>query len=98
MREEKVGISSLPTDITLRLPEAEGGEGSSWRGRRGGGSSSGTLVAASARDAWCAAIVFVEIQWYSMVLGSDTEQHSQLLQSFAYITVNMSNVCATFGI
>ena len=43
-------------------------------------------------------MVFVEIQWYSMVLGSDTEQHSQLLQSFAYITVNMSNVCATFGI
>ena len=26
LREEKVGISGLPTDITLRLPEAEGGE------------------------------------------------------------------------
>ena len=30
-REEKVSISGLPTDITLRLPEAEGGEGRRWR-------------------------------------------------------------------
>ena len=55
MREEKVGISGLPTDITLRLPDAGGGEGRRWRGRRGGGSFSGMLVAASAREAWCAA-------------------------------------------
>ena len=27
MREEKVGISGLPTDITRRLPDAGGGEG-----------------------------------------------------------------------
>ena len=53
---EKVGTSSLPThDITRRLPDSGGGEGRRWRGRRGGGSSSGTLVAASAREAWCAA-------------------------------------------
>ena len=52
LREEKVGIFGRPSDITRRLPEAEGGEGRSWRGRRGGGSSSGTLVAASAREAW----------------------------------------------
>ena len=53
LREEKVGISGLPTDITRRLPEAGGGEaeGRRWRGRRGGGSSSETLVAASAREA-----------------------------------------------
>ena len=53
LREEKDGISSLPSDITLRLPEAGGGEGRMWRGRQGG--TSGTLVAASAREAWCAA-------------------------------------------
>ena len=51
LREEKVGISGLPTDITLRLPEAEDGDGRRWRERRGEGSS-GTLVAASAREAW----------------------------------------------
>ena len=33
LREEKVGMSGLPTDITLRLPEAVGGEGRIWRGR-----------------------------------------------------------------
>ena len=44
LREEKVGMSGLPTDITLRLPEAVGGEGRMWRGRHGG--TSGTLVAA----------------------------------------------------
>ena len=44
LREEKVGMSGLPTDITLRLPEAVGGEGRMWRGRQGG--TSGTLVAA----------------------------------------------------
>ena len=49
-REEKVGISSLPTDITRRLPEAGGGEGRMWRRRLG--ESSETLVAASAREAW----------------------------------------------
>ena len=41
LREEKDGMSGLPTDITRRLPEAGGGEGRMWRGR--GGSSSGTL-------------------------------------------------------
>ena len=50
LREEKDGMSGLPTDLTRRLPEAGGGEGRRWRGR--GGSSSGTLVAASAREAW----------------------------------------------
>ena len=44
LREEKVGMSGLPTDITLRLPEAVGGEGRMWRGRQGG--TSGALVAA----------------------------------------------------
>ena len=33
LREEKVGMSGLPTDITLRLPEAVGGEGRIWRGQ-----------------------------------------------------------------
>ena len=32
LREEKVGISGLPTDITRRLPESGGGEGRMWRG------------------------------------------------------------------
>ena len=44
LREEKVGMSGLPTDITLRLPEAVGGEGRMWRGRQGG--TSKALVAA----------------------------------------------------
>ena len=44
LREEKDGMSGLPTDITRRLPEAVGGEGRMWRGRHGG--TSGTLVAA----------------------------------------------------
>ena len=47
LMDEKVGTSSFSTEITLRLPESAGGEGSSWRGGRGGGSS------ASARAAWC---------------------------------------------
>ena len=55
LMDEKVGTSSFSTEITLRLPESAGGEGSSWRGGRGGGSSSEALVAASARAAWCAA-------------------------------------------
>ena len=46
LREEKVGMSGLPTDITRRLPEAGGGEGRMWRGR--GGASSIALVAALA--------------------------------------------------
>ena len=33
LREEKVGMSGLPTNITLCLPEAVGGEGRIWRGR-----------------------------------------------------------------
>ena len=37
------------------LPESAGGEGRSWRGGRGGGSSKGALVVTSARAAWCAA-------------------------------------------
>ena len=44
LREEKDGMSGLPTDITRRLPEAVGGEGRMWRGRQGG--TSGALVAA----------------------------------------------------
>ena len=32
LREEKDGMSGLPTDITRRLPEAGGGEGRMWRG------------------------------------------------------------------
>ena len=52
LMDEKVGTSSFSTVITLRLPESAGGEGSSWRGGQGGGSSSGALVAASARAAW----------------------------------------------
>ena len=55
LMDEKVGTSSFSTEITFRLPDAAGGEGSSWRGGREGGSSSGALVAASARAAWCAA-------------------------------------------
>ena len=52
LMDEKVGTSSFSTEITLRLPESAGGEGSSWRGGRWGGSSSGALVAASAKAAW----------------------------------------------
>ena len=55
LTEEKVGTSSFSTVSTLRLPESAGGEGSSWRGGRAGGSSNahdGTLVGASARAAW----------------------------------------------
>ena len=50
LREEKDGMSGLPTDITRRLPEAGGGEERIWRGR--GGPSSGRLmvVAASLRQ------------------------------------------------
>ena len=55
LMEGKVGTSSFSTVITLRLPESAGGEGRSWRGGRGGGSSRGALVATSARAAWCAA-------------------------------------------
>ena len=55
LMDEKVGTSSFSTEITLRLPEAAGGEESSWSGGRGGGFSSGALVAASARAAWCSA-------------------------------------------
>ena len=55
LMDEKVGTSSFSTEITLRLPESAGGEGSSWRGGRAGGSSNahdGALVVASARAAW----------------------------------------------
>ena len=55
LMDEKVGTSSFSTEITLRLPESAGGEGSSWRSGRAGGSSYahyGALVAASARAAW----------------------------------------------
>ena len=55
LMDEKVGTSSFSTEITLRLPESAGGEGSSWRGGRAGGSSNahdGALVAASAKAAW----------------------------------------------
>ena len=48
LMDEKVGTSSFSTEITLRLPESAGSEGSSWRGGRGRGSSSEALVAASA--------------------------------------------------
>jgi len=49
LRVEKVG-SCLATVVTLRLPEAGGGEGWSWRGREGL-----VVVAASAKEAWWAA-------------------------------------------
>ena len=52
LREEKVATFCLAVVVTLRLPEAGGGEGWSWRGQ---GGSSGTLAAASAREAWWAA-------------------------------------------
>ena len=52
LREEKVATFCLAMVVTLRLPEAGGGE--DWS-RRGRGGSSGTLVAASAREAWGAA-------------------------------------------
>ena len=51
MRVEKVG-SCLATVVTLRLPEAGGGEG--WS-RRGWGGSSEAPEAASARETWWAA-------------------------------------------
>ena len=59
LMEGRVGTSSfstaLCTVITLRLPDAAGGEGSSWRGGREGGSSREALLAVSARATWCAA-------------------------------------------
>ena len=53
-REEKVGISSLPTDITRRLPEAGGKdvEGATGRIQRNTALHCTALVAASAREAW----------------------------------------------
>ena len=58
LMEGRVGTSSLSTAlctvITLRLPDAAGGEGSCWRGGREGGSSSEALLAVSARATWCA--------------------------------------------
>ena len=54
MRVEKEGMFSLAIAITWRLPDSGGGEGRRQRGR-GGGRSSGALVAASAMEAWWAA-------------------------------------------
>ena len=65
----RVGTSSfstaLCTVITLRLPDAAGGEGSCWRGGGEGGSSSEALLAASARATWLR-------RWRSPV-GEDVE-------------------------
>ena len=55
LREEKVGRSGLSTLVTWRLPDSEVGDGRWWREGGGRGSPSGTLVAASAKEAWWAA-------------------------------------------
>ena len=54
-REEKVGRSGLSTLVNWRLPDSGVGDCRWWRGRGGRGSPSGTLVAASAKEAWWAA-------------------------------------------
>ena len=75
LMEGRVGTSSfstaLCTVITLRLPDAAGGEGSSWRGGREGGSSREALLAVSARATWCAAARWLR-RWRSPV-GEDVE-------------------------
>ena len=55
LREEKVGRSGLSTLVTWRLPDSGVGDGRWWREGGGRGSPSGTLVAASAKEAWWAA-------------------------------------------
>ena len=45
MTEEKFGTSSFSTVITFCLPESAGGDGSSWKGGRGGGTSRVTTSA-----------------------------------------------------
>ena len=54
---------SLAIAITWRLPDSGGGEGRRQRGR-GGGRSSGALVAASAMEAWWAAA-----RWFRRALA-----------------------------
>ena len=55
LREEKVGRSGLSTLVTWRLPDSGDGDGRWQREGGGRGSQSGTLVAASAKEAWWAA-------------------------------------------
>ena len=52
LREEKVGISGLPRDMTRRRPVD--GERRWWSGRggRGGDEAGGTFTSALAREAW----------------------------------------------
>ena len=63
MSVEKEGMFSLAIAITWRLPDSGGGEGRRQRGR-GGGRSSGALVAASAMEAWWAAA-----RWFRWALA-----------------------------
>ena len=54
LREEKVGISGLPRDMTRRRPVDGDGERRWWSGRggRGGDEAGGTFTSALAREAY----------------------------------------------
>ena len=54
LREEKVGISGLPRDMTRRRPVDGDGERRWWSGRggRGGDEAGGAFTSALAREAW----------------------------------------------
>ena len=55
LREEKVGVSPLPTELTWRRPEVGDGERRWRRGRGGGVGGSRGGGSTSAREVWLAA-------------------------------------------
>ena len=68
LREEKVATFCLAVVVTLRLPEAGGGEGWIRRGRAGGGGLEGaaaTEVVEEAKVAWCRAALTLAFSFFA---------------------------------
>ena len=68
LREEKVATFCLAVVVTLRLPEAGGGEGWIRRGRAGGGGLEGaaaTEAVVEAKVAWCRAALTLAFSFFA---------------------------------
>ena len=69
LREEKVATFCLAVVVTLRLPEAGGGEGWIRRGRAGGGGglegAAATEAVVEAKVAWCRAALTLAFSFFA---------------------------------
>ena len=67
MREEKVATFCLAVVVTLRLPEAGGGEGWIWRGGAGVGleGAAATEAVVEAKVAWCRAALTLAFSFFA---------------------------------